>query len=264
MKIYSEKVFKKLDRDINLLTQSIHLWGKILNDDDAFFNSKCSLCTEYRKDIDNNDCLECPIYLKTKKVCCIDTPYSDACSEFLSQKDSENPDTRKRNSMLLFLIELKNELCKNRLENERRKEIMMFQKHTPEVQKWVTVQDNSNRHTIKCKLGEDYVRGSYKCLGCCIQLKCEKKSKQILYPVNTIFTVVFRNGATTDLKLLGIIDGLVNCSPDISMYNFFVLLDMTTCTVFGNFKEKEFTKGATIERIEKFVDIREVYAAQVP
>lgn len=69
---------KKQIKDIKLLKEVVEHWKRILHRKDKPGRNSCVLCTEYNRDGNTNPCKGCPIYLKTDRVACCDTPYEPA------------------------------------------------------------------------------------------------------------------------------------------------------------------------------------------
>lgn len=64
---------------MNALEESIKKWESIASGENKEFpsTSNCALCYEY-KDKFTDSCFRCPVYKRTKKNGCINTPYSNA------------------------------------------------------------------------------------------------------------------------------------------------------------------------------------------
>ena len=60
-------------KTLKALKKSIKKWEKIVNEEGVDWGLDCSLCKLF---IENN-CVDCPVYIKTKMRSCIGTPYAE-------------------------------------------------------------------------------------------------------------------------------------------------------------------------------------------
>lgn len=109
---------EKIDRDLELVSECILKWREIVFfDGDDRGTQNCALCREYHSDWNwkNQCCDGCPIYERTGKVCCVNTPYFEYSGLWwelggtVVYKDLRKLEAA-ANSMLRFLYWLRREL----------------------------------------------------------------------------------------------------------------------------------------------------------